>query len=65
MARCEMYLVLTSEEVHATIPYALVCMTRFGAQAPVAGGVHRARAGGGHKAVQPGPPLDRGLRGAG
>lgn len=31
MARCEMYLVLTSEEVHATIPYALVCMTRFGA----------------------------------
>lgn len=31
MARCETYLVLTSEEVNARIPYALVCMTRFGA----------------------------------
>ena len=31
MARCETYLVLTSEEVNANIPYALVCMTRFGA----------------------------------
>ena len=31
MAKCETYLVLTSEEVNARIPYALVCMTRFGA----------------------------------
>jgi hypothetical protein len=31
VARCETYLVLTSEEVNARIPYALVCMTRFGA----------------------------------
>ncbi|MGN9098068.1 hypothetical protein [Flintibacter porci] len=30
MATCETFLVLTSEEVNATIPYALVCMTRFG-----------------------------------
>lgn len=31
MARCETYLVLTSDEVNFRIPYALVCMTRFGA----------------------------------
>ena len=31
MARCETFLVLTSEEVHGNIPYAMVCMTRFGA----------------------------------
>lgn len=31
MARCETFLVLTSEEVNAHIPYALVCMTRLGA----------------------------------
>lgn len=29
MARCETFLVLTRDEVNATIPYALVCMTRF------------------------------------
>lgn len=32
MARCETFLVLTSEEVNAHIPYAMVCMTRFGAE---------------------------------
>ena len=31
MARCVTYLVLTSDEVNLRIPYALVCMTRFGA----------------------------------
>lgn len=31
MARCETFLVLTRDEVNLHIPYALVCMTRFGA----------------------------------
>lgn len=59
MARCVTYLVLTSDEVNLRIPYALVCMTRFGAHwedrppaSPVAGGVHGAGTGVGNPAVQ-------------
>lgn len=70
MARCETFLVLTSEEVNARIPYALVCMTRFGAHwgnrpppSPLAGRVYGAGTDGGHPAVQSVPPLAADHRG--
>ena len=55
MARCVTYLVLTSDEVNLRIPYALVCMTRFGAHwetGRVAGGWRSSRSRNGSR--QPG-----------